>query len=65
MEAVRPKEEYLKFEWSIFMLLSEFWITFNIQTGKYGARKLLWERRGLCLWNENIAQNFIWQLGGN
>lgn len=64
METVRPKQEYLKFEWSKFILRSESWICFNIQLGKSGARTVLWERHGLCLWNENIVQNFIWQLRG-
>jgi hypothetical protein len=49
MEVVRPKQEYLKFEWSKFILRSEFWITINIQLGKSGARKVFWEGHGLSL----------------
>lgn len=64
METVRSKQEYLKFECSKFILRSEFWIRFNIHLGKSDARKVLLEKHGLCLWNENIAQNIIWQLGG-
>jgi len=64
MEAARLKQEYLKFKWSKFILRSEFWIRFDIQLEKSDTRKVLWEGYGLCLWKENIAQNFIWQLGG-
>jgi len=49
MEAFKPKQEYLKFERSKVILHSEFWISFNIQLGKSGARKVCWERHGLCL----------------